>query len=263
MKNEKVVDAPASQVTYKSNEKIDPLVASIQQLWQKGETNRLKLGEFFSKLRKETKQYKRDEETGLSYASAVRRTGVPRSTAELYRGMWELSSEHKIPAQVFLSLCEAGFNLATDLDEQATVPGIVSDHRELLTGKIADYDALAEALIKEYGKQSQTTPGAVEEVAAMQKEIADLQKHMTGTMPDSLRKAGETAIAKKQAELHALRVTALAGLAKAVAPFVGQNKTWAENYAKKLKDNQVLTAQRYTEAVKFAKSLAAEMAGGE
>lgn len=57
------MDATAS---YKGNEQIDPLVASIRQLWLQGETDRLALGKFFSELKAETKPYKQDSATGLS-----------------------------------------------------------------------------------------------------------------------------------------------------------------------------------------------------
>jgi hypothetical protein len=231
------------QVSYSGNGTIDPLIANIQQLWRKGEADRLALGQYFAQLKKATQRYKEDEETGLTYTSAVKRTGVPRSTAEYYRVMWETVSGNGIPAQVFLLLREAGFNLATDLREEATVQGILQDHPELLSGEIPDYDSLAKTLKREYAKKEDD-----------QETIADLQEFMDtsqGAIPRSV-------LNKAKEKIHALRMRALTNLCLAVAPFLNKDREWAQDRTKKYADNHEMTRQRYDEAVRFAQSLIQE-----
>jgi hypothetical protein len=226
-----------------ANETIDPLIANIQQLWQNGEADRLALGQYFSQLKKATEPYKEDKETGLTYTSAVKRTGVPRSTAEYYRVMWETVNANGVPAQVFLLLREAGFNLATDLREGATVQGIVHDHPKLRTGEISDYDELADTLDKEYGKKDDK-----------QEKITDLQKFVEtseGKVPASV-------LTSTKEKIHTLRVRALTSLCVAIAPLVDHDEKWAKKYAKKCADSQALTKQRYEEAVRFAQELIQE-----
>lgn len=227
-------------VLYRGNETIDPVIANIQQLWQKGETDRLALGQHFSQLKSATEPYKEDKETGLTYTSAVKRTGVPRSTAEYYRVMWETVNANGIPAQVFLLLREAGFNLAADLREGATVQGILHDYPELSTGEISDYDELADTLDKEYGKKDDK-----------QEKLADLQKFVEtseGKVPASI-------LTSTKEKIHTLRVRALTNLCVAIAPLVDQDEKWARKYAKNCADSQTLTKQRYEEAVRFAQSI--------
>lgn len=168
----------------------------------------------------------------------------------------QLSGGRQIPAQVFLSLSEAGFNLATSLGEGATVEGIVADHPEILSGEIDNYDKLAAILEEAYGKKK------VEAV-----DIADLEKEVTGlkeqasTVKGLLRDAALQMIEEKEGEIHSHRLTALANLATALTPFLGRKKEWAKQYASEMSENHTLTAQRYKEAVKFAEKLAAELAG--
>jgi hypothetical protein len=230
------------QVSYRGNGTIDPLIANIQQLWRKGEADRLALGQYFAELKKATQPYKEDEETGLTYTSAVKRTGIPRSTAEYYRVMWETVSGNGITAQVFLLLREAGFNLATDLREEATVRGILQDHPELLGGEIPDYDSLAKTLKKEYGKKEDD-----------QETIADLQKFIAseGTIPRSV-------LNKAKEKIHTLRMRALTNLCVAVAPFLNKDREWVQDCTKKYADSYEMTRQRYDEAVRFAQSLIQE-----
>ena len=252
-----------TNISYQGNKEIDPLVASIRPLWQDGQSNRLTLGELFSKLRKETQPFEKDSANGLTYTSAVRLTGVPRSTAEKYRQMWEVSNEHKIPAQVFLLLCEAGFNLATDLDKQATVAAIVQDHPELCTGDIADYDALVAVydargqlvggLKHNYGKQPASAGGS-KDIAALEEEVKELGVIKEKLNSDTGKKSIQDSIDLKQEELHGLRVKALTSLARAVAPFLGKDDEWADGYSKAYKDSKKITKQRYADAVKFVQS---------
>lgn len=237
-----------TKVSYAGNETIDPLIANIQQLWRNGEADRLALGQYFSELKKATKPYQEDLETGLTYTSAVKRTGVPRSTAEYYRVMWEKVNENGIPAQVFLLLREAGFNLATDLKEGVTVQGIIHDHHELLTGDISDYDQLAGTLEENYGQGEQKGKN----VAALQK-FAD---SISTSMPDSEEKQNVLEGLEKQ--IHSKRISELKTLCLAIRPLLGKTKVWAEEYAKKYADSKALTRQRYEEAVRFAQSLIQE-----
>lgn len=235
------------KVSYAGNEKIDPIIVNIEQLWHKGEADRLTLGEYFSQLKKATEPYKEDKETGLTYTSAVKRTGVPRSTAEYYRVMWKTVNENGIPAQVFLLLCEAGFNLATDLKEGVTVQGIIHDHHELLTGDISDYDQLAVTLEENYGREQKD-----KNVAALQKFAESIRT----SMPDSEEKQDVLEGLEKQ--IHSKRISELKALCLAIRPLLGKTKAWAEDYAKKYADSKALTRQRYEEAVRFAQSLIQE-----
>jgi hypothetical protein len=91
---------------------IDRLVAEISKLWKTGLDSRLKLGEYFSKLRDQTAKYERNRD-GYSYAASVAKTPVPRGTAENYRHMWDAKQACGISGDLFLVLCEEGVNLGT------------------------------------------------------------------------------------------------------------------------------------------------------
>ncbi|MGB9204709.1 MAG: hypothetical protein WCB94_12170 [Terriglobales bacterium] len=235
-------------VTYIGNAEIDPVIAAIQTTWREGEVDRLKLGEYFSKLRNLTAAYKKDSKTGLTYTSAVKRTSVPRSTAELYRAMWEITKAHGIPAQVFLLLCDGGFNLATDVGDQFTVGGILQAHPELLSGENEDYDRLAETLKEDYGQEKEQE----QSVDALQKFAESIRI----SMPDSKEKQDVLEGLEKQ--IHSKRISALKGLCLAIGALLGKPKAWAEDYTKKYADSRALTRQRYEEAVRFAQSLIQE-----
>jgi hypothetical protein len=250
-------------ITYQGNAEIDSRVENISKLWHKGEKDRLTIGKYFSELKAETKPYKQDSGSGLSYTSAVKLTGVPRATAELYRQMYEatqLGNGRQIPAKVFLGLSEAGFNLHSNLGDGVMVEGIVHDHPEILSGEIDDYEKLAEILNMEYGKKK--AEDNTDNVVDMEKELAGLKEQATKAS-GLLKNAAVKVIEEMESEIHSHRLSALASLATALAPFLGKRKEWAKQYSGEISDSRTLTAQRYREAVKFAQSLTAQMAGGE
>src|SRR4051812_44445429 len=96
----------------KVSSRAQTLIGEIKSLWSTTQTHYMKLGEQLSQLRAETGAYQNNEQTGISYTEAVRRTGVPRSTAEFYRGLYETCADHSIPTAMFLALQDHGVNLA-------------------------------------------------------------------------------------------------------------------------------------------------------
>src|SRR5450755_3099241 len=112
------------------NAEITKSVISIRTKWAAGNKDRFVLGQLFSELRAAVDKYTRttEDKQKVSYNEAVRQTGVPRGTAELYRGMFEICHTNKIEADVFIILSEAGFNLARDLGKEHLPAGIFEDN---------------------------------------------------------------------------------------------------------------------------------------
>ena len=85
-------EVSSSGKNLKVSPRTETLIGEIKSLWSTTQNNYMKMGEHFSHLRAETETYHKNEKTGISYTEAVRRTGVPRSTAEFYRGLYESGS---------------------------------------------------------------------------------------------------------------------------------------------------------------------------
>jgi hypothetical protein len=199
---------------------VNDIIESIRSTWKKGEEDRLKLGEQFSELRKETANYKKGK-SGLSYNQAVEKTGVPHSTAEKYRGMYESCRDHKIPANNFLQLCESGLNLAAVAvtKDGPTVAGILHAHPELMQqDSVIDFTKIKE----KYVKQQPEAGNLPEIIAGLESTISELE----GLKKDSLKKT----IDEKKHELYAKQESALKALVTALAPFIGWDNAQVENF---------------------------------
>jgi len=100
-----------NEVALIGNTEITEKVISIRSRRLSTVKDRLELGKLFSELRAAVDKYTRTskDKNKVSYAEAVRLTGVPRGTAELYRQMYEVCKGNDIPADVFVILADAGF----------------------------------------------------------------------------------------------------------------------------------------------------------
>lgn len=59
---------------------------------------------------------------------------------------------------------------------------------------------------------------------------------------------------KTRSEIIKAQQSSLLNLATALAPFIGKDRQWAEQFVESVAKNGTLLKQRYAEAVKFAKS---------
>ena len=240
------VQEPVANPDVIGNEAITTTINQVKDVWRRGAKDRLKLGELFSQLRNQVEAYRKDEDTGLTYNQAVARTPVPRGTAERYREMYETVKSSGIQADLFLALAERGCNLAAN--RATTTAGILAAVPSLNSLDITDGAAvkkMAKDINRDYpvitsGKE----PTAVEDLEVL---LGNLQ-----AMPKS--SATAKMIADTQSEIIAAQQSSLLTLAIVLAPFIGKDKTWAENYVERVGDNSTLLRQRYLEAVKFAKS---------
>lgn len=223
-------------------------VAAVKTIWQSGRKDRWELGKEFSALRNAYKNYQKDNK-GLSYSEIVRRTGVPRATAELYRKMYDTANNNDIPADAFLALADAGFDLSSDLSEQATVAGVLQAHPKLkdvehIAG-LSDQETqeLVDGLKKNFGKSSD----AHGTIATLQALKAGIEK-----MPDNPDK--QQLLADTNKKIQKRMISALELLVRGVAPFIGRSDQWVKEYIEEVAESAVLTEQRYREAVNFAKA---------
>lgn len=246
MTNKNVVQERAAESDLIGNEAITLTITQVREAWGRGAEDRLKLGELFSQLRKQVQAYRKNSQ-GLTYNQAVAKTGVPRGTAERYRLMHETFTSYGIRADVFLALAEYGCNLAAD---RATTPaGIVSNLPVLGSLDITDENAvekLAKQINKDYPvKTEEKEP--VTPIDELDSLLANLEK-----MPKNAATA--KMIAETQSAITETQKVSLLTLAIALAPFIGKDKQWAEEYVDEVAHNSTLLKQRYREAVKFAKS---------
>ncbi len=152
----------------------------------------MKMGEDFSHLRAETEAYQKNEKTGISYTEAVRRTGVPRSTAEFYRGLYQTCADYSIPTAVFLALQDHGVNLGKERFASAR------EMKELRTINVADHQAISD--LAEKIKKANPIGGA-EEVSLM-RQIGRLQADVKGFFSELAKLPSEDkATVKQKADL--------------------------------------------------------------
>jgi len=181
-------------MTTKSNHavKVSPrteaLIVEIKSLWSTTQTQYMKLGEHFSQLRAETETYQRNETTGISYTEAVRRTGLARSTAEFYRGLYETCADHNIPTAMFLALQDHGVNLAKERFAS------VREWKELRTVNVADHEAVS--TLAENIKEA--CPVVKGEQVSLMTQISRLQADVKGFSSEVLKLPSEDKATPRQ-----------------------------------------------------------------
>lgn len=262
MKHEKTdTRVSAEVVEFIGNEVISNIVNDARSLWKSGQNDRLKLGEKFSQLYHEVDRYTKSTKTGLTYAAAVAKTGVPRGTAERFRQMWETTEEYSIPADTFLVLCEEGANMAAikaKLGEafKGAISTLLPKIQSLDTTDAKAVTALATDLGKFVPK-----PADKADLAELDTRLSEL----TDQLPKS--KSGEEA-AQLAEEMHETRgqigvfyVERMKALISALAPFLDWSDERVKEYMKAFTDQPLSQRARlYKEAAKFAKNAATSLA---
>jgi hypothetical protein len=226
---------------------IENLIERIRVGRRTGANAALEQGKRFSELRDLTKPYEKDKKSGLSYHKSIGKTGYGWGTAERYRALFETVTKAGISADIYLALVDHGCDLAAK--RTATAAGIVQDLPDLLKLDVADESdvtVMVERINKNYPveRKAEPKPTALE---AMEETLINLK-----TMPKNAQR--DKMIATTECDIAERQKATLLTLAIALAPFLGQDKKWAEGYAKEVGDNTALLKQRYSEAVKFAKS---------
>jgi len=256
----------ATKTVVTGNVEITKLVASARSKWAAGSKDRFALGEIFSNLRAEVDKYTRtsEDKNKVSYAEAVRLTGTPLGTAELYRQMYDVCDHNKVEPDVFIILSEAGFNLARDLNEDALPAGIFADNPDLKSVEYLlglskeDTKTLIDRLKKDYGKEEAEAIS----VGSLQAEIDGFKKATAETKDETYKKFCAKEIDRTNKTMHGKMIAAMSALAKVVGLLLGKEEGWADNYIKQTEVSGVLTEQRYKEAVKFAESFTIPTANG-
>jgi hypothetical protein len=248
------------------NAAITKLVVAARSKWAAGSKDRFALGKVFSELRAEVEKYTRSSEdtNKVSYAEAVRLTGTPLGTAELYRQMYDICEQNTIEPDVFIILSEAGFNLARDLNADSLPAGIFADNPDL---KSVDYllglskeetKTLVTKLLADYGKEDAQSIS----VATIQSDIDRLTTAKSGSKDEEFKSFLQSQIDGKAKVMHNKMLWSLRNLANAVGSLLGKSEGWADRYLDETKVSGVLTEQRYQEAVKFAESFTIPTADG-
>jgi len=243
------VQGPIVDSSVIGDEAITTTISQVKDAWSRGAKDRLKLGELFSQLRSQVEAYRTNEKTGLTYNQAVSKTGVPRGTAERYREMYETVESSGIKADIFLALAEHRCNLAAE--RSVTASGILRDLRGLNSLDITDEDAVKKMAAK-INQEYPLNPSDKRPASPVE-ELETLLGNLEG-MPKTL--ATEKMIAETRSEIGKVQQSSLLILATALAPFIGKERQWAEQYVDNVAKNSALLKQRYAEAVKFAKSAA-------
>jgi hypothetical protein len=194
----------AAITAVKTNTAIDTLISAIKNLWGAAQSNYMKLGEHFSQLRSETEAYKKNEKTGISYAKAVQQTGVPRSTAEFYRSLYETCADNGIPTAVFLALQDSGVNLANKRFESAR------QMKELQTLKVTDSDAveeLAERIKKDCPAKGIDGSGSLlERIANSQNDVVHKKEGVEQTQDPDYKKFLQSQLKSDESKTLALQL---------------------------------------------------------
>jgi gas vesicle protein len=237
------------------NKTITDIIKETASLWKGGENNRLQLGEKFSLLYREVARYKRSARTNLTYAGAVARTTVPRGTAERYRQMWEVKQEFSIPADVFLSLCEEGANLAAikaKLGESFKgAVGILLPRIRALditdAAKVADLAKDVIGLIPDSPEN--------EDLAELDSRLSDLMADLAKTEGDQPRADIAESIHETREQIRVLYIERMKPLVTALAPFLGWSDERVKEKLKAFEQQRTPELARlHTEATKLAKA---------
>jgi hypothetical protein len=238
----------------------EDLIESGKALWTNGARDRLKLGEIFSKLRKNAPVYLKAK-NGLSYNQAVSKMGVPRGTAENYRAMWDTKEACGVSGDLFLVLCDYGCNLATmRTNLGGAFRGAIGAFSNSLTTVHATDTKAVEALAKEI-KAALNLPAApkeayTDEVRRLQDELSELVQELPKAK--SAEESGDIAesIHQKREELVFAHTDRMQSLVASIAPFIEWDEAAVKTYMEKFSEMTLsLQEQTYKEAVKLLKSL--------
>jgi hypothetical protein len=168
------------------------------------------LGEHLSHLRAETERYRASESTGISYAEAVRRTGVPRSTAEFYRSLYETCADFSIPIPVFLALQDNGVNLASEryLDQETRELRKVNvqELRKLDVSDHAAVKTLADNLKAANPVDKAPKVGVRKQVMELQSGISKKRKSIEQTKDADYKRFLQTELKKDEESLLSLQL---------------------------------------------------------
>jgi hypothetical protein len=253
--------ADADVVELIGNQTITNMVKDVRSLWKEGQDNRLKLGEKFSLLYHEVERYRKSK-TGLTYASAVARTGVPRATAERYRQMWEVKEQHSIPADVFLLLCEEGANLAVvKVKMGEAFKGAISSLLPRIKSLDTTDPAAIEVLAEEVNKLIPAPAEDSADLAKLTEQLAEQVKELPKASSDEQAVEIAEAVRETKQQISAFYVERMKPLVAALGPFINWSDKEIKNYHKKFLE-QPLSEQRrlYKEASKFAQTAVAGLA---
>jgi hypothetical protein len=254
-------DAQAADVKfYLGNDAITNLIKEARSLRRNGQDNRLRQGGVYCKLRTEVERYGRNNK-GLSYQQAVGQTGVPWSTAERFRQMFELVTELTIPGDVFLILCEEGANIA-----------------EIKTALGATFGASIKALLQQIQSLDVADGKAVADVADKLKKLisrapaeSDLETlqgdldTLLAELP-TVKGAVESvdlaeAIHQKQVEISESYAKPMRALVNALAPFVNWSPQKVKDYMTAFEEQPLSSKTKvFNAATKFASDMATDIA---
>jgi hypothetical protein len=252
----KTQTATADVKTYVGNDAITELVNSARSIWQGGQDDRLTLGEKFSKLRAEVDKYRRNNK-GLTYRQAVNQTGVPWSTAERYRAMFEVVAEHKIPADVFLALCEAHANIA---EIKAVLKEAFTPSIKRLLPRIASLDVTdIEGVNKLADELNQLLPRslAASDLETLNQDLNLLWELLQKTENKEACRQILRDAAEKQEELAECQMRMMKSLVHGLAPFVQWSPKQVRDYLAEFAEQPpALQTKLFGEATKFAQGLA-------
>jgi hypothetical protein len=204
--------APQTEVSQLTRNLID----QIKGLWGTTQTAYMKMGEHFTQLRAETKAYQKNHKTGISYAEAVRQTGVPRSTAEFYRSLYETCVDFSIPPNVFLALQDNGVNLASDRyqdhDKRELRKADVKALRDLDVAEHGAVKKMAEGLKKAHPVDKAESVSLMQQVQNLQDEISARAVKIAGTKDKDYKAFLEGEQGKDEAELLRVQLKVIAQL---------------------------------------------------
>jgi hypothetical protein len=246
----------SSTVVQIGNAEITMQVVSIRKHRTSTVKDRIEVGRMFHDLRGAVTKYTRtsEDKKKVSYSEVVRLTGYHRSTAELYRQMFEICDGNDISPDVFVILADAGFNLARDLSEDVTASAVFTDNanlksEEYLLGLSEDETKkLVKGLLKNYGKPEDEPVG----IATLKSEIANYKAEAAkSTKPEYQAFCKEEATARTKT-MHSKMISGLRSLSGALSVLLDKPANFAEAYIAETEENGALTEQRFREAVAFA-----------
>lgn len=198
----------------KKDAKVSPraetLIGEIRSLWSTTQTSYMKMGEHFSHLRAETERYQASDRTGISYAEAVRRTGVPRSTAEFYRRLYETCADFNISTAIFLALQDSGVNLAGERYQDHETRELrkvnVQELRKLDVSDHASVKALADKLKADNPIEKTPKEGIRKQVIGLQAGILKKRKSIEQTKETDYKRFLQTELKKDEESLLSLQL---------------------------------------------------------
>ncbi len=245
---------------YVGNDAISSHVNAARSLWQDEKKNSLSLGKEFSKLRAEVEKYQRNNK-GLTYRQAVALTGVPWSTAERYRQMYEMTTEHKVPADAFLALYEEGANL---VEIKASLKEGFQSSIEPLLPAITSLDVTdSHAVVDIANALKQLIPKSLanSDLETLNGELGTLLGELSTVKSAEERIEIAAAIHQKHTDISESQVRLMKGLVHGLAPFVEWSPDKVRGYIAEFSEQPLaLQTKLFSQATTFAKDVVAGIA---